>query len=88
MARRGQIADAEMATHRIARQTELQMRRQFLQDASRIVGTGYAVADHAHEVTARRLAANQVGDVPEQSAHGGAQHMQNAQTSCRIDHRV
>ncbi len=88
VARRGQIAEAEMAAHWMTRQAELQMRGQFPKDGFRVIGPGYAVAYHAHEMAARRLAANQVGDMPEQSADGGPQHMQNAQTSCRVDHRV
>jgi hypothetical protein len=39
-------------------------------------------------MAARRLTTNEVGDMPEQAAYWGTEHMQDAQVSCGLGHCI
>ena len=76
-----QIRDMGIAAHRNAGHAKPQNRREFGERFRRAIAPGDRIGDHSHFVPARRLLPRQIDDVPEQSAQGSPQHMQDAKLS-------
>ena len=80
------VARADLARHRESRNAKLHLRRDGRKRRVGAGAAGRAVADDADLVAARRLAAGDIEDVPENAADRGPRHMHDLQ-ALRIGHR-